>query len=99
MLLRGVNDAEQDALSLVRLLKGSRAKVNLIPLNPAPAIPFEPPTEQAVEAFCRILSEAHLTVSVRRSRGPDILAACGQLHLKERSRSAAGRSQAAASAS
>jgi 23S rRNA (adenine2503-C2)-methyltransferase len=99
VLLRGVNDAEQDALSLVRLLKGSRAKVNLIPLNPAPAIPFEPPTEQAVEAFCRILSKARFTVSVRRSRGPDILAACGQLHLKERSRSAAGRAQAAASAS
>jgi 23S rRNA (adenine2503-C2)-methyltransferase len=86
VLLRGVNDAPEHAQALVRLLRGSRAKINLIPLNPAPAIPFEPPTEEAVDAFCRILSAAHFTVSVRRSRGQDILAACGQLHLKERLR-------------
>jgi 23S rRNA (adenine2503-C2)-methyltransferase len=82
VLLRGVNDSPAQARALVRLLRGSRAKVNLIPLNPAPEIPFEPPTPEAVDAFCRILAEAHLTVSVRRPRGQDILAACGQLHLK-----------------
>jgi 23S rRNA (adenine2503-C2)-methyltransferase len=82
VLLRGVNDSPTHARELVRLLKGSRAKVNLIPLNPAPEIPFEAPTPEAVDAFCAVLAEAQLTVSVRRPRGQDILAACGQLHLK-----------------
>lgn len=82
VLLRGVNDSPAHARELVRLLEGSRGKVNLIPLNPAPEIPFEPPTPQAVEEFCRILAEARVTVSVRRPRGRDILAACGQLHLR-----------------
>ncbi len=82
VLLRGVNDGPAQARELVRLLQGSRAKVNLIPLNPAPEIPFEPPTAEAVDEFCRILAKAHLTVSVRRPRGQDILAACGQLHLR-----------------
>jgi 23S rRNA (adenine2503-C2)-methyltransferase len=99
VLLRGVNDAPEHAHALVRLLKGSRAKLNLIPLNPAPAIPFEPPTEEAVDGFCRILSAAHFTVSVRRSRGQDILAACGQLHLKERLRPLQGPSSPAPHAS
>jgi 23S rRNA (adenine2503-C2)-methyltransferase len=82
VLLRGVNDSPADARGLVRLLAGSRAKVNLIPLNPAPEIPFEPPTPEAVDEFCRVLADSHLTVSVRRPRGQDILAACGQLHLR-----------------
>jgi 23S rRNA (adenine2503-C2)-methyltransferase len=82
VLLKGVNDSPSHARELVRLLQGSRAKVNLIPLNPAPEIPFEAPTPQAVDAFCGTLADAHLTVSVRRPRGQDILAACGQLHLK-----------------
>jgi 23S rRNA (adenine2503-C2)-methyltransferase len=82
VLLRGVNDSPADARALVRLLAGARAKVNLIPLNPAPEIPFEPPTPEAVDAFCSVLAHAHLTVSVRRPRGRDILAACGQLHLR-----------------
>jgi 23S rRNA (adenine2503-C2)-methyltransferase len=82
VMLGGVNDSAAHARQLVRLLKGSRAKVNLIPLNPAPEIPFRPPTTAAVDAFCRILVDAHMTVSVRRQRGQDILAACGQLHLK-----------------
>jgi 23S rRNA (adenine2503-C2)-methyltransferase len=82
VLLGGVNDQPAHARALVRLLAGSRGKVNLIPLNPAPEIPFAPPTREAVDEFCRILSEARVTVSVRRPRGQDILAACGQLHLK-----------------
>jgi len=82
VLLGGVNDTPEHAHQLVRLLADDRAKVNLIPLNPAPEIPFHAPTEAAVEAFCAILAEAHLTVSVRRSRGQDILAACGQLRLQ-----------------
>ena len=82
VLLRGVNDAEEHARELVSLLKGSRSKVNLIPLNPAPEIPFEAPRPESVDRFCAILADAHITVSVRRPRGQDILAACGQLHLK-----------------
>jgi 23S rRNA (adenine2503-C2)-methyltransferase len=84
VLLKGVNDSMQHARQLVRLLAQTRAKVNLIPLNPAPQLPFEAPTREAVEAFCRVLADADMTVSVRKPRGQDILAACGQLHLKER---------------
>jgi 23S rRNA (adenine2503-C2)-methyltransferase len=82
VLLRGVNDSMAHARELARLLQGSRCKVNLIPLNPAPEIPFEPPPPEVVDAFCGVLADSHLTVSVRRPRGRDILAACGQLHLK-----------------
>ena len=80
VLLGGVNDGPHQARELASLL-GPRAKVNLIPLNPAPGIPFEVPTEEAIDDFCRTLAASGLTVSVRRSRGRDILAACGQLHL------------------
>ena len=82
VVLGGVNDSPAHARELVRLLRGSKGKVNLIPLNPAPEIPFAPPTAQAVDEFCRILAAGDVTVSVRRARGQDILAACGQLHLK-----------------
>ena len=82
VVLGGVNDSPSHARELVRLLRGSKGKVNLIPLNPAPEIPFAAPTAAAVDAFCRILSEGDVMVSVRRARGQDILAACGQLHLK-----------------
>jgi 23S rRNA (adenine2503-C2)-methyltransferase len=84
VMLRGVNDRPEHARELVRLLKGRRGKVNLIPLNPAREIPFGAPTSSAVDAFCRILADARIPVSVRRPRGQDILAACGQLHLQER---------------
>ena len=84
VLLKGKNDSPTHARELVRLLKGSPCKVNLIPLNPAPEIPFQAPSATAVSAFAQILADAHVTVSVRRPRGQDILAACGQLHLKRR---------------
>jgi 23S rRNA (adenine2503-C2)-methyltransferase len=83
VLLRDTNDRPRHARELVRLLRGTRSKVNLIPLNPAAEIPFGAPTRAAVEAFCGILNEADVAVSVRRPRGQDILAACGQLHLKK----------------
>lgn len=89
VLLGGVNDTREHARKLARLLRQPRGKVNLIPLNPAPGIPFEAPTEAAVSAFCGVLADAGLTVSVRRSRGADILAACGQLHLRRGSTDAA----------
>jgi 23S rRNA (adenine2503-C2)-methyltransferase len=81
VLLKGVNDTPTHARELVQLLKGSPCKVNLIPLNPAPEIPFQAPSPATVNTFAQLLADAHLTVSVRRPRGQDILAACGQLHL------------------
>ncbi len=79
VLLDGVNDTPEDARRLVRLLSGIKGKVNLIPLNAAPGIPFERPGDARVDHFARILSERGLLVSVRKSRGRDIRAACGQL--------------------
>jgi 23S rRNA (adenine2503-C2)-methyltransferase len=83
VLLGGVNDSLGHARELARRLGGTAAKVNLIPLNPAPEIPFNRPTPEAVEAFAEALAEASVSVTVRRPRGLDILAACGQLHLRE----------------
>ena len=79
VLLAGVNDTEADATRLVRLLRGLRTKVNLIPLNEAPGIPFSRPSDRRVDRFARSLASAGLRVSVRKSRGRDIRAACGQL--------------------
>jgi 23S rRNA (adenine2503-C2)-methyltransferase len=79
VLLKDVNDSPQDARRLVRLLHGIRAKVNLLPLNEAAGIPFERPSDERVNRFAQILADHHLTVSVRKSRGRDIRAACGQL--------------------
>jgi len=79
VLLDGVNDTPDDARRLVKLLSGIKAKVNLIPLNPAPGIPFTRPADTRVDRFAQILADRHITVSVRKSRGRDIRAACGQL--------------------
>ena len=56
-----------------------KSKVNLIPLNAAAGIPFERPSDEAIDRFAKILADRGLTVSVRKSRGRDIRAACGQL--------------------
>jgi 23S rRNA (adenine2503-C2)-methyltransferase len=79
VLLAGVNDSPDDARSLARLLAGVKSKVNLIPLNAAAGIPFERPSDEAIDRFAAILAHRGLTVSVRKSRGRDIRAACGQL--------------------
>ncbi len=79
VLLKGVNDTAADARRLAALVSGLRAKVNLIPLNEAPAIPFARPSAARVDAFAKILAERRVTVMVRKSRGRDIRAACGQL--------------------
>ncbi len=79
VMLDGVNDSPEDARRLARLLSGIKAKVNLIPLNPAPGIPYARPSDARVDRFAQILADRHLTVSVRKSRGQDIRAACGQL--------------------
>lgn len=79
VLLGGVNDSPEDAPRLVRLLSGLRCKVNLITYNPHPESPFLPPGPASVEAFQGVLLAKGLTAVVRKSRGQDILAACGQL--------------------
>jgi 23S rRNA (adenine2503-C2)-methyltransferase len=79
VMLKGVNDSEADARELVRLIAGMPAKVNLIPFNPWPGTTFERSSRAAIERFSRIVNAAGYASPVRRPRGQDILAACGQL--------------------
>ncbi len=83
VMLAGVNDTDADARRLVKLLAGLKAKVNLLPLNEAEGIPYRRPSDARVDAFASILADAHITVSVRKSRGRDIRAACGQLAVEK----------------
>jgi 23S rRNA (adenine2503-C2)-methyltransferase len=91
VLLAGVNDATDDARRLAALVQDLRVKVNLIPLNPAAGIPFERPSDERIDAFGRALAERGVTVMVRRSRGRDIRAACGQLAVEGVKKSAGQR--------
>jgi len=79
VLIAGVNDTDEDASRLVKLLRGLRKKVNLIPLNADPWVPLRPPSEERVAAFRKILLDCRITAYVRRPRGNDISAACGML--------------------
>lgn len=79
VLLAGVNDHDEDAHRLVRLLRGIRSKVNLIPFNEHPYSPYRRPSEARVARFQAIVRDAGYTVLVRTPRGDDISAACGQL--------------------
>ena len=90
-----VNDTPEDARRLAKLLAGIKAKVNLIPLNAAAGIPFERPSDARVDTFAQILADRYVNVSVRKSRGRDIRAACGQLIVEGQTRSA-GQNLAAA---
>ncbi len=82
VLVHGINDSPQDAKRLIGLLRGIPSKVNLIPLNEAPGIPFKKPSDEAVKRFQEILMEGGLTAIVRTSKGSEISAACGQLQAK-----------------
>jgi 23S rRNA (adenine2503-C2)-methyltransferase len=90
VLLAGVNDSPQDARKLAKLVASVKSKVNLIPLNAAAGIPFERPSDAAIDRFAKIVSEHGVDVSVRKSRGRDIRAACGQL-IVEGSKKSAGQ--------
>jgi len=79
VLLDEVNDSSQNARELVELIRGVRAKVNLIALNPGPGISFQTPAQDKVEQFQNILITAGVPTFIRRPRGRDIYAACGQL--------------------
>ena len=82
VLLRGVNDTDADARRVVKLLANLNAKVNLIALNPGPGIPFETPEPARVAAFQGIVRKS-LPCFVRKPRGLDVFAACGQLKRME----------------
>jgi 23S rRNA (adenine2503-C2)-methyltransferase len=79
VLLAGVNDAPGQAREVVELVRGIRAKINLIALNPGTELPYRMPEQDRVLAFQRILVAAGIPTFVRRPRGRDIFAACGQL--------------------
>lgn len=81
VMLKGVNDSDDQARQLANLLNrhALRAKVNLIPHNPAPPLPYHPSTVTRVESFRKILESKGVHAFVRKPRGRDIMAACGQL--------------------
>jgi 23S rRNA (adenine2503-C2)-methyltransferase len=83
VLLAGVNDSDQDALRVAELVRGIRAKINLIPYNSGPELPFRAPPLERVLAFQQVLMERHIPAFIRISRGQDVMAACGQLRLAE----------------
>lgn len=79
VLLKGVNDSPEHQRELVELVRGVKCKVNLIALNPGPGIGFETPEEPSLLEFQKILISASVPAFIRRPRGRDIYAACGQL--------------------
>jgi 23S rRNA (adenine2503-C2)-methyltransferase len=79
VLLRGVNDSENHARQLAALVRGIPSKVNIIPFNPHPQSRFARPTDEEVARFQKILHDEGVQINVRRPRGDDIQAACGQL--------------------
>ena len=81
VLLDGMNDTDSDARRVAALLRGIRAKVNLIPYNSGPDLPYQPSPLRRVLGFQKVLQERHIPAFIRISRGQDIMAACGQLRL------------------
>jgi 23S rRNA (adenine2503-C2)-methyltransferase len=81
VMLDGVNDSDEDARRLPRLLRGIPAKLNLIPLNPSPDLPDRPSPPARIAGFQRLLHDAGLTATIRESRGREIAAACGMLRV------------------
>jgi len=80
VMLGGVNDSLEDAKRVVKLLSGLKAKINLIPWNPGD-LPYRESTEEAIAEFQKLLIERGIATFIRRSRGRDVMAACGQLAL------------------
>lgn len=79
VMLKGVNDSDEDARRLVKLIKGIPAKINLIPFNEWPGAPYERSSNNRIHAFADIIHDAGYSSPIRRPRGEDIMAACGQL--------------------
>lgn len=83
ILIKDVNDSEQDALRLIKLLHPIRSKVNLIPFNEHAASDFRRPEEARIQRFLQLLLQHHMTAIIRKSKGRDISAACGQLRTEK----------------
>jgi 23S rRNA (adenine2503-C2)-methyltransferase len=79
VMLHGVNDSDEDAHRLVELIKGIPAKINLIPFNEWPGAPYKRSSNNRIRAFAEIVYQAGYASPVRKPRGEDIMAACGQL--------------------
>ncbi len=79
VMLSGINDSTDQAHELVKVLRGTPSKINLIPFNPYPGSPYERSSNSRIDRFSKVLQDAGLTCIVRRTRGDDIDAACGQL--------------------
>ena len=94
VMLKNVNDSDADARALVKLLAGIPAKINLIPFNPWPGAPYQCSDEERMHAFADIVNRAGYASPVRRPRGRDIMAACGQLKSASVKQSAAEKKKA-----
>jgi 23S rRNA (adenine2503-C2)-methyltransferase len=81
LMIAGVNDSIEDALKLRKLVKGVRCKINIIPFNATDG-KLQPPNEERINVFIKKLLDLKIIISVRRSKGADIVAACGQLYHK-----------------
>jgi len=82
-LIRGVNDSTQQARQLLALARGLKVFVNLIPYNRVEGLPFEPSPRETCEAFLRVLEDGGMKATLRKERGGDINAACGQLRARQ----------------
>ena len=95
VMLKGINDTDEDARRLVKLIDGIPAKINLIPFNPWPGAPYERSSRNRIMAFAEIVHNAGYSSPIRRPRGEDIMAACGQLKSEtERARKSRAQIQA-----
>ena len=79
VMLRGINDTKEDALNLIKLIKGIPSKINLIPFNPWPGSLYQTSTQKNIDIFAKIIMDAGFASPIRKPRGQDIFAACGQL--------------------
>tara|TARA_B110001452_G_C15186584_1_gene412132 strand:- start:681 stop:1361 length:681 start_codon:yes stop_codon:yes gene_type:complete len=79
VMLKDVNDTKEDARNLVKLIEGIPSKINLIPFNPWPGSLFETSTQKNIDVFANIIMDAGFASPIRKPRGQDIFAACGQL--------------------
>jgi 23S rRNA (adenine2503-C2)-methyltransferase len=82
ILIKGMNDSIKDARRLAKLLQPIRCKINLIPYNPHEGCDFDRPSEAVIQTFFKVLFDKNYTVIIRRSKGQDISAACGQLRAR-----------------
>lgn len=82
-LINGVNDSEEDAVKLGKLVGGRNCHINLIPMNPVDERDLEQSTKERIERFCAALEKYHINVTIRREMGRDINGACGQLRNRE----------------